>query len=359
MQIRAAEVTVSDKYSCACTLRFPRLELFREDKEWYQCMTMEELENIKQSSSGRLSHACADGYEDIAVKKRKLTGGRKIAITRGVASQFRGANVDGVEVTSNTFEGKEFCVVNGSSQFTKNAVELKIASFGGTFRQNPTPATFCVLVHDVNFRVKNIIKTEKYNVVKLDWFVKCVEDDKFTSLMPHYMLFTESHTRQQFKHLYDEYGDSFTEPCEPADFSSLCRRITAASKGGDVMMSHTEIADVKDKYIEDPCVSGLFRHYTFYVDRYKQVSSVDQMIALSPLELVELRIRFNGGVVRSELVQGVTHVVVDGQDSKRIGDIQCVIKSFDLLAYIVTNRWVEDSIQMSYARPERLYTPLT
>ncbi|KAI6661708.1 DNA ligase 4-like [Oopsacas minuta] len=359
VQIRAAEITVSDKYSCACTLRFPRLELFREDKEWYQCMTMEELENIKQSSSGRLAHAWADGFEDIAVKKRRISGGRRIAITRGVASQFRGANVDDVEVTSNTFEGKEFYVVNGSPDFSKNAIELKIASYGGSFRQNPTPDTFCVLVHDVNFRVKNIIKTRKYNVVKLDWFIKCVEEDKFIPLMPHHMIFTETDTKQQFKHLYDEYGDSFTEPCESAEFLSLCRRIATNHKSDYVAMSHPDIADIKDKYIDDARVSGLFRHYTFYVDRYGEMNSPEYSLPLSPLELVGWSIRYNGGSVSRELVRGVTHVIIDEGDMSRVREIKSIVKSFDLLAYIVTSKWVEDSIKMTHIRPEKMYTPVT
>ena len=319
-------------------------------------MTIEELENIKQSSAGRLSHACADGFEDIAVKKRKLTGGRSITITRGVASQFRGANIDEVEVTSQTFKGKEFYVVNGSPDFSKNAIELKIASYGGSFRQNPTPNTFCILMHQQSFRVKNLIRTGKYNVVKLDWFIKCVAEDKFTPLMPHYMIFTETSTMQQFQHLYDEYGDSYTEPCDTEEFLNLCRRIGTKQKSGDIM-SHTEIAELKDKYLDNECISGLFRHYTFYVDRYRGLNNLGPSIAISPLELIEWCIRFNGGEVSPELIQGVSHVVVDERNLERLGEIKIFMKSFDRLPYIVTSRWVEDSIKMSRIRPEKLYSP--
>ena len=355
VQVRAAEVTVSEKYSCDCTLRFPRLEKFRDDKEWYQCMTLEELENIKESSAGRLSHACADGFEDIAVKKRKLTSGRRIAITRGVASQFRGANIDDVEVTSQTFKGKEFYVVNGSPEFSKNDIELKIASYGGSFRQNPTSNTFCVLVHEQNFRVKNLIRTGKYNVVKLDWFVKCVSEDRFLPLMPHYMLFAETSTKQQFQHLYDEYGDSYTEPCEPGEFLDLCMRIRTTHESD--VMSHVAIAEIKDKYLGDESVSGVFRHYTFYVDRYRELNNMESSLAISALELTEWNIRFNGGEISTELIGGVTHVIVNEKDLKRVGEINTIVKSFDRLPYVVTERWIEDSLKISHVRPERLYSP--
>ncbi len=73
VQIKAAEIIVSDKwviitsasyivestkfevrpplitrYKCGCTLRFPRVEKVRDDKEWYDCMNLDELEQMKQ-----------------------------------------------------------------------------------------------------------------------------------------------------------------------------------------------------------------------------------------------------------------------------------------------------------------------
>lgn len=36
------------RYKCGCTLRFPRVEKVRDDKEWYDCMNVDELEQLKQ-----------------------------------------------------------------------------------------------------------------------------------------------------------------------------------------------------------------------------------------------------------------------------------------------------------------------
>ena len=35
------------RYKSGCTLRFPRVEKVRDDKEWYDCMTVDELEQLK------------------------------------------------------------------------------------------------------------------------------------------------------------------------------------------------------------------------------------------------------------------------------------------------------------------------
>ena len=46
---------------------------------------------------------------------------------RGVAEQFRQADVSDVKEVSKMFEGKEFCVVNAPREMTKQEVERKIA----------------------------------------------------------------------------------------------------------------------------------------------------------------------------------------------------------------------------------------
>ena len=38
------------RYKAGCTLRFPRLERVRDDKEWFDCMTVDELEDLKRVS---------------------------------------------------------------------------------------------------------------------------------------------------------------------------------------------------------------------------------------------------------------------------------------------------------------------
>ena len=48
LQIKAAEIIDSDKFRTGFTLRFPRVEKFRDDKEWYDCMTLPEVEEMKK-----------------------------------------------------------------------------------------------------------------------------------------------------------------------------------------------------------------------------------------------------------------------------------------------------------------------
>lgn len=93
------------RYKVGMTLRFPRLEKVRDDKEWYDCMTTTELEELRavrtpsldvlyytnlllQIASGRLTHQHADGEDGAPSSKRRKVATR-IERPRGVAAQFK------------------------------------------------------------------------------------------------------------------------------------------------------------------------------------------------------------------------------------------------------------------------------
>ena len=66
-----------------------------------------------------------DGAEAPPTKKRRVGAG--VERPKGVASQFRPADVSDVKEVSRMFEGKEFCVVNGPKELSKEKAERKIA----------------------------------------------------------------------------------------------------------------------------------------------------------------------------------------------------------------------------------------
>ena len=78
-------------------------------------------------ASGKLFHPLTADLDSgpSQPKKRKVATG--IERPKGVASQFRHTDVSNVEEVSKMFDGKEFCVVNGSSRLSKADAERKIA----------------------------------------------------------------------------------------------------------------------------------------------------------------------------------------------------------------------------------------
>ena len=44
LQVKAAEITETGRFKTGVTLRFPRVEKIRTDKNWFDCMTTAELD---------------------------------------------------------------------------------------------------------------------------------------------------------------------------------------------------------------------------------------------------------------------------------------------------------------------------
>ena len=47
-KVKAAEIIISDRFKVGYTLRFPRVEMIRDDKPWHQCMTTTDIEDLRQ-----------------------------------------------------------------------------------------------------------------------------------------------------------------------------------------------------------------------------------------------------------------------------------------------------------------------
>ena len=55
-KIKAAEIIDSDRFKTGFTLRFPRVEKFRDDKPWYECMTIPEVKEMKDVCMHEIDH---------------------------------------------------------------------------------------------------------------------------------------------------------------------------------------------------------------------------------------------------------------------------------------------------------------
>lgn len=155
MQVRASEIIDSEQYATGCTLRFPRVECFREDKDWHEAMTNEELAELRAANAGKLAghhlDLLAPGSGDEAGpsgrKKRK-----KAPVVRArpaVAQRFRGIEASAVEAESSVLSDREFCVMAAED---KAELERRIAAAGGETVQNPGRKTYAVVAERINVK---------------------------------------------------------------------------------------------------------------------------------------------------------------------------------------------------------------
>ena len=76
--------------------------------------------------------------------------------------------------------------------------------------------TFCLIVGDITFRVKTLIKSNKYDMVKVEWLLRFLSDDDESIDEPDWTPFDMVHalekTKENISIFYDKYGDNFRIP---------------------------------------------------------------------------------------------------------------------------------------------------
>jgi DNA ligase-4 len=157
VQVKAVEVNPTEKYKAGFTLKFARLEKFRPDKSWFECMSLNEIVELREKNEGKLAtgkHFNLDycdeegnffggdedgrlGYEP-AIKKKKMTPVSKAkSRTATVGSIYRGVDASCVDKKMDMFEEKEFCVMVEDDKMKKEKLEKAILELGGKITQNP------------------------------------------------------------------------------------------------------------------------------------------------------------------------------------------------------------------------------
>lgn len=352
VQIKAAEIIDSDKFKTGFTLRFPRVEKFRDDKQWHECMTTKDVLEMKEKSGGKLAAGRVEIDEsDQPVKKKRKVVSRVVRPT--LDARFRGVDASSVKKVSEMLKGKEFCVVNGSSSLPKPALEKKIIECGGTIVQNPGSSTFCVLAEKVALRVTNLIKRDMYDIVKIEWFERCMDAGHWVPWSPGDMIHTSPKTQKSFQQDYDVYGDSYTEDTTAEQLKSVFERITQ-----DIdCVNETDVAELEQKYFPDESPYGLFRTCRFYMDKYLVIGDTSTHIKDSSLDLLELELRFFGGTTSDDLDDDVSHVLVDKKDLSRVAELKTERRSRSKKYHIVTSDWVRECMEEGDLSSERQFEP--
>lgn len=353
VQIKAAEIVPSDMYKTGCTLRFPRIEKIREDKEWHECMTLEDLEQLRGRASGKLAskHLFIGGDDEPQEKKRKAAPKVKKAI--GIMESFKAPNLSNINKVSNVFEDVEFCVMSGLDGHPKPALENRIAEFGGYIVQNPGPDTYCVIAGAENIRVKNIISSDKHDVVKPQWLLECFETQSCVPWQPRHMIHMCPSTRQHFAREYDSYGDSYFVDTDLDQLKEVFAGIKDSSRQTSKEMAPV-IADLEDRYSWAHSPLNMFRLCTVYVDLYSVISDSSTKVEGMRLAITALELRFHGAQVVSCLAEGVSHVII-GEDHSRVADLKAFRRTLKRKFKILREDWVTDSINKCELQEENQY----
>ncbi|XP_031147734.1 DNA ligase 4 [Sander lucioperca] len=337
LQVRAAEIVGSDMYKTNCTLRFPRIEKIREDKEWHQCMTLAELDQFRGKASGKLAsrHLRIDGDEP--EKKKKRTQPAKPKKVIGIIDHFKPQDLTGVTKETDMFEDVEFCILNGTEDHPKAELEKGVASCGGVVVQNAGRDTYCVIAGVENMRVKNLVLSDQHDVVWVTWLLECLAQKEVVPWQPRHMIHMSPSTREHFAKEYDSYGDSYFVDTDEQQLWEVFGRISDAQAS-----AAANVSQVERRCGWEDLPTSMFRPFEVYMDSYADIGDPKTAIPATCLDIRALEFCYHGGSVVRKLEEGVTHVIIT--EETRLVDLRTLRRCFRRKFKIVRESWVTDSI---------------
>ena len=155
------------------------------------------------------------------------------------------------------------------------------------------------------------------------------------------MVYTTKATRQKWRNLYDDFGDSFTEDSSAADLRQSLEQTEAERS------ELPTYSDLKQELEQE------LRDYPYYLLR-GIVLYIDIHMEDNERQLMGLRCELYGGTVADQLCESVTHVIVRAppggeqikaaQDAAYRRERQSRLKKGAPLFHMVSPGWVLESI---------------
>ncbi|CAH0491228.1 unnamed protein product [Peronospora farinosa] len=383
LEVYGFELSFSTLYQTGLTIRFPRCKAIRNDKEWYQCIDLQDLNAARGSLSTKRASEVAFGQKSTTkrVKKRTTISARRPS---GVLQGYSRADLNGIEQERNVFEGKEFCVLPGkyetpppniastipdgivdehAKQLSKQTVEKLVHSFGGNIVQNPIESTdYVVAAGDAGFKVVNLKKQGLYNIVHIRWIFKCVAASRLVSLKASDFVFATALQREILAREYDRYGDHFTEHVNPEELKRIMREV-CVNVGKEQEVSRWQI-QIQDLTMEEAeamdCPFTFLSHCVVYFQhciRPDGSFSAANTITAGETMFLEQQLRLYGGTVAHEIDSCVTHIVIEtashqSQKDRLLPAIRNLRHHGLPEPRVVTTEWIKQSVEQQIQLPD-------
>ncbi|XP_012162319.1 DNA ligase 4 [Ceratitis capitata] len=322
LQIKATDLTPNASFFLPKSLHFPRVEMWRNDKAWNECLSLHDyMEMIQMERGIKKIHKRSVELSDLTLpqKRRKLTAAERRKL--GILSYERRFNPDEVEQHSNLFEGFSFCILSASLKngYTPEALKAMVVSNGGEIVENPIQDSKCISVAgDMTFRVETLCKSRRYNIAKLSWLVNTCRKQEL-QLTPIDMVCTTNELETEFSHIFDRYGDPYAECTDVEHLITVLEGITAEDIAA-AQPSSDEITDLELLFCDESI--DLFMNckgFFYSLDKQSQ--------------LAKLIFKYFGGKC---------HEIVD---EKSLNSIEYIFINVNLVDKVKLKAWIRENFK--------------
>lgn len=391
IEVYGFELTFTTLYQTGLTLRFPRCKAIRSDKNWYECLTVQDLNAVRSSLFNKRAADVSLGQKRTAKRVVKRNTRALPRGAGGIVAEYSQAKLEGIQVQHNVFEGQEFCVLPGKyppapvsfvfpesiehngnvRELSKQVIEKLLHANGASIVQNPIAdsTNFVLAASDTGFKVANLKKQGVFNIVSLHWVLSSIRAGRFVPLTARDLIFANEDTRNALAKEYDQYGDHYTEPVTRDQLSLIFRevaKVRAASETNTPLESwQSRMKTMLEEEAETmECRFTFLSHCVVYMDQYTSVETtttsgkLEERDPFGRMKLWSQQLRLYGAVVVDRIDASVTHIVVLANYSitaDRLEKLKPIVRMLRRTQSkeppVVTHEWVEACVAQKAQLP--------
>ena len=322
------------------------VETLREDKDSSCCTSLAEVTNIRQMKGGKLF---SKGQVQVGPdgKSRKRNSRRA-----QLGQIFRQQDLSQVESVSNCLKDKVVVVEPGRALSLKKEVERLVVKHGGLVEQNvsKTGRTDLYVETGLTLKGQGVVRAGQVDVVRSSWLTDQAGLENIEQPRPHQYIAMTDNTATSWREKTDQYLDPLTIPAtrdslqfsmqkvENCLFTFLHFTSQVHELKDDVILDERQKADFESENDLTDMKTNLFRGLVFHFPPSGQPGLT------TSLELLKLRVKLQGGGVRSVLDSRVTHVLTDqpSQDIRQVRRDR--INRGETLFHLASTSWLQDCL---------------
>lgn len=115
---------------------------------------------------------------------------------------------------------------------SKGKLEVLVAKLGGSVVQNNLPGTHVLVASSrAKLRVQTQITAGTKDIMKPEWLIACLDEERLVEPEPRYCIFMCEATRKSMEYVVDKYGDHFTRHTTPEELKAVFALVCVCGGG--------------------------------------------------------------------------------------------------------------------------------
>lgn len=340
IQIKGAQVILSNQFRTHRTLRFPRFTKIRDDKDYKTSLSFDDFISLQREVDIKISEKAK-----VQTKIRPLPT-KKRRIIQHVPQKFEDP------IDSYLFDGYTFFIMSGQHRplVKKSELEKIVQQNGGKVAQafKPSEQNLYLIADKLLVKVAGIIGSG-YNgsILRPSWILSCAQHKRIVRVEPKHILHSGEDELKEAKKNVDKYGDSYYEDAEVVELKQMFSYMNEEHHGRDM--------EIRLEVFEDsvvPPASLLFCRYYIYFDRpslsfQNDLTTIEGQVNLGAENNIKIAQNYSvmGGanIVKDFNDPRMNLVVCSLLDTSRVSRILTVISEMKNPVRVVNTDWLYQS----------------